>query len=65
MPLWEAVEAVAELVAPDGREGVEALVALVAASTVAFAARSIARPIAANAATLSTVAAMRERAAAW
>jgi hypothetical protein len=63
--LWEAVEAVAALVAPDGREVVDALFALVTAPTVVFEARSIARPIAANTATLSTVAAMRERAAAW
>jgi hypothetical protein len=54
--------AFAELVALDGREEVDTVVALVA--EVVLAATSIARPITPNAAKLKTVATMRARAAA-
>jgi hypothetical protein len=63
MDLVDAPPAVPGRGVLDGREEVETVVALVAA-TDAFAATSIARPITPNAAKLSTVAAMRARAAA-
>jgi hypothetical protein len=54
----------AELVVPDGREGCDAVRALVAAWVETLAATSIARPMPANAAKLRTVATTRARAAA-